>query len=108
MTIVQNKLMSKGMLLTLVMFICISVAGCASDSANYLSRGTSYAKKGEFDRAISDYDKAVVRDPENAEIYANRGYVYFLKGEYDGSIMNYMCNLQGQTKNHMLSLLISA
>ena len=89
MTIVQNKLMSKGILLTLVMFICISVAGCASDSVNYLSRGTACAKKGEFDRAISNYDKAVLRDPENAKIYANRGYVYFLKGEYDRAISDH-------------------
>ena len=85
----QNILTSRGTLITLGMVACAFVAGCTGSSVEYFSRGTACAKKGQYDRAISNYDKAVVIDSKNADIYANRGYVYFIKGEYDRAIVNY-------------------
>ena len=65
------------------------LTGCGDTHIDYCSRGLAYAKRGEFDRAIASYDKAIERDPWNAEAYASRGYVYYAKGEYDRAIANY-------------------
>lgn len=65
------------------------LTGCGDTHTDYCGRGLAFAKRGEFDRAIASYDKAIERDPWNAEAYANRGYVYYAKGEYDRAIANY-------------------
>ena len=35
----------------------------------YFSRGTSYSKKGEYDRAMADYTAAIQTKPDDAEAY---------------------------------------
>jgi tetratricopeptide (TPR) repeat protein len=40
------------------------------------TRGFAYAKKGDFERALEDYNAAIRFNPLNAVFYANRGYVY--------------------------------
>ncbi|MGB2728304.1 MAG: tetratricopeptide repeat protein [Halobacteriota archaeon] len=42
----------------------------------YNNRGTAYGKKGEFDRAIEDFDKVIELNPEYASAYYNRGLTY--------------------------------
>ena len=41
-----------------------------------INRGIAYDKKGDYDRAIEDYTKAIKLDPTRAHAYANRGVVY--------------------------------
>ncbi len=36
-------------------------------------------KKGEYEKAISDYSKAIEINPTYASAYGNRGYTYYLK-----------------------------
>ena len=36
-------------------------------------RGVVYAKKGDYNRAIEDYDKAIEIQPDDAQVYSNRG-----------------------------------
>ncbi|HBR22615.1 MAG TPA: hypothetical protein DD713_08660 [Nitrospiraceae bacterium] len=55
----------------------------------YLSRGEAYAKKGQYDRAIADYNKAIVLDPNNAEAYTGRGVAYAKKEQYDRAIEDF-------------------
>jgi tetratricopeptide (TPR) repeat protein len=38
--------------------------------------------KGEYDRAIADYDKAILLDPKPAWVYSFRGAAYLQKGNY--------------------------
>ena len=45
--------------------------------AAYINRGNEYGKKGEFDLAISDYNKALNIDPHKLTAYTSRGYVYY-------------------------------
>ncbi len=45
--------------------------------------------KGEYDRAIADYDKAIALKPKYADFYNNRGIAYDKKGEYDRAIADY-------------------
>jgi tetratricopeptide (TPR) repeat protein len=49
----------------------------------YNIRGTAYGEKGQFDKAIFDFSKAIELNPRNAEVYYNRAFAYFKKQEYD-------------------------
>ena len=49
----------------------------------YNNRGNVYADKGDYDRAIRDYNKALELNPDYAKAYATRGAVYYLKQDYD-------------------------
>ncbi len=55
----------------------------------YINRGVAYDSKGEYDRAIEDYDKAIALNPNDASFYYNRGNTYDYKGEYDRAITDY-------------------
>src|SRR5262245_13953507 len=52
------------------------------DSFSYHNRGEAYELKGEVDRAIADYTKAIVSDPNYAPAYNGRGRAYVSKGDY--------------------------
>lgn len=49
----------------------------------YNNRGISYLSKGQLDRAISDFSKAIEINPKDAAAYCSRGITYFIKNEYD-------------------------
>ena len=44
------------------------------------NRGNVYRKKGQIDRAIADYGKAIHFDPGNAQVFADRGLAYEKRG----------------------------
>jgi len=52
----------------------------------YNNQGLAYYNKGEFDQALSDYNKAIEIDPELAEAHNNIGLLYQAKGEFDQAI----------------------
>jgi len=45
-----------------------------------------YSRKGNYEEAIADYNKAIGMDPEYAEAWRERGIIYGNKGELDGAI----------------------
>ena len=45
--------------------------------------------KSQYDKAISDYTKAIEINPRFAEAYYNRGLAYGKKGQYDKAISDY-------------------
>jgi tetratricopeptide (TPR) repeat protein len=49
----------------------------------YGNRGAIYQTRGQHDRAISDYTKAIEANPNDVVAYSNRGTVYFAEGKYD-------------------------
>ena len=49
----------------------------------------AYAKKGEFDKAIADYNEAIRLDPKHATTYYNRGLTYGKKGDHDKAIADF-------------------
>ncbi len=55
----------------------------------YHNRGLVYGDKGEYDRAIEDYNKAIELDPKYWESYMNLGFIYLKKGEYARALENY-------------------
>jgi tetratricopeptide (TPR) repeat protein len=56
----------------------------------YLARGTTYIGKGDYDRAIADYNQAIRLDPNYVGAYVNRSWYYIQKGEYDKALAD--CN----------------
>ncbi|HTR84589.1 MAG TPA: serine/threonine-protein kinase, partial [Reyranella sp.] len=56
--------------------------GSASVEA-YYNRGFAYNNKGQFDKAIADFDEALKLKPDLALAYNNRGFSYNAKGDFD-------------------------
>jgi tetratricopeptide (TPR) repeat protein len=67
----------------------LRIKGCSAmiernpkDVIAFYNRAEAYELKGEVDRAISDYTKAIVSDPKYAPAYNGRGRAYVRKGDY--------------------------
>jgi len=58
-------------------------------STAYLQRGRVYNGKGDYDKAIEDFNQFIRLDPNNAGIYSNRGLAYTNKGDYDKAIEDF-------------------
>ena len=55
----------------------------------YNNRGNAHTERGEYDRAIQDYDQSVKIDPTYAKAFNNRGVAYKKKREYDRAIRDF-------------------
>jgi len=53
------------------------------------NRGVAYRRKGEYGRALQDYEQAIRLNPSNANVYNNRGIIYRIKGDYGRAIADY-------------------
>ena len=56
----------------------------------YFRRGLAWHNKGEYDKAIADYTRAIELKPDDAVDYNNRGNAWRSKGEYDKAIADYI------------------
>ncbi len=48
----------------------------------YFERGLDRIDSGKYDLAMSDFDKALLYDPENADAYLNRGVLFIYSEQY--------------------------
>jgi len=72
------------------LMVALVLALCATGAwADPYSRGNDYLRKGEYDRAIANYTKAIALDPNDAYAYNNRGLAYRKKGEHGRAITDY-------------------
>ena len=55
----------------------------------YNNRDIAYGIKGEYNKAIEDYNQAIALKKDFAEAYNNRGNAYGIKGEYDKAIEDF-------------------
>ena len=55
----------------------------------FIERGNAYVRKGEHDKAISEYNKAIEISPKYASAYTYRGIAYVRKGQHDKAISDY-------------------
>ncbi|MCJ7542625.1 MAG: tetratricopeptide repeat protein, partial [Desulfobacterales bacterium] len=85
-------------ILSVWVLINLFIAGCAKpqqhqprmeDVKNYNKQGISYGKKGQYDQAISNFNKALEINPKLAVVYYNRGLAFDNKGQYDQAISDY-------------------
>jgi tetratricopeptide (TPR) repeat protein len=65
--------------------------GCATtgDAASFLKSGDSYLNRGDYDKAIADYTRAIEIDPRDAVAYENRGIAYTSKGDIDRAVADF-------------------
>ena len=63
-------------------------------SIAYNNRGVAYYNKGQTDRAITDYGKAIEINPRFAMAYNNRGNAYEKKKLRDQAIADYRAALE--------------
>lgn len=73
---------------------CSAIIDAGTDTAKnlagaYNNRGLAYRKKGDADRAVKDYNRAIKLDPEHASAYYNRGLVSYDKGKFDQALKDY-------------------
>ncbi len=61
----------------------------ADSAASYLDRGNDWLARKELDRAITDYDLAIVFNPRSDAAYLNRGRAWELKGDLDRALTDY-------------------
>jgi tetratricopeptide (TPR) repeat protein len=76
----------------LLLFSCASTQPKPSelkDAKFYNNRGIAYGEKGQYDQAISDFNRAIELNPRDIKAYNNRGIVYRLKGQYDQAISDF-------------------
>jgi tetratricopeptide (TPR) repeat protein len=55
----------------------------------FTNRGNAYNYKGEYDRAIQDFDQAIRLHPNDAYAFNGRGNAYNDKGDYDTAIQDF-------------------
>ncbi|HUV03021.1 MAG TPA: tetratricopeptide repeat protein [Desulfobacteria bacterium] len=55
----------------------------------YANRGYTYYKKGNFENALKDYNRAIELDPNNAGYYNSRGTTYRKSKRYDKEEKDY-------------------
>ena len=53
------------------------------------NRGAAYERKGQYDRAIQDFNEALKLEQDFAEVFYNRGVAYADEGELDHAIEDY-------------------
>jgi len=46
-------------------------------------------EKKEYDKAINDFNEAIVFEPDNAWAFSSRGFAWYMKKEYDKAIKDY-------------------
>jgi tetratricopeptide (TPR) repeat protein len=73
---------------------CSAVIKAGRDRGDKLAeifnnRGIAYRLKGEYDRAVQDYNQAIKLNAKFAAAFNNRGVAYDNKGDYDRAIADY-------------------
>jgi len=54
------------------------------------NRASAYARDGQYDRALDDYNQAIQLDSKQAPLFLGRGTTYALKGAYERAIEDYV------------------
>jgi tetratricopeptide (TPR) repeat protein len=52
----------------------------------YFARGIAFQSKGEWDKAISDFDQIIELDPKNVNAFSSRGLAWQHKGDLEKAI----------------------
>jgi tetratricopeptide (TPR) repeat protein len=65
----------------------------------FYNRGTAYYDKGDYERAIADYDKAISFQSDKANALNNRGLAYQKKGNHGRAIADFNAALRADPNN---------
>lgn len=74
----------------LAMSLLLSLPACSQwSAAYYTAQGDAHLGKGDYDKAIQEYNQAISHDPKSARALAGRGAAYLDKGDYDRAIQDF-------------------
>jgi len=90
----RKILLTPSFLAIVVIFLAaslyIQIRGHNANSAyDYTSKGLSFVKIQQYDKAITDFDKAIELYPKMEIAYADRGLVYIITQKYDQAIADF-------------------
>src|SRR5215470_10735158 len=72
------------------LLVCTAASAQGTVAAkSYLDRGLDLYAKGEFDKAIDDFDVAITFDPAYSAAYYNRGNARRAMQDWDGAASDY-------------------
>ncbi len=86
---------SAWMALPIALFFLFSCAATqkkeseSKDAKFYNNRGVAYGEKGQYDQAISDFNRALEINPRYQKAYSNRGTTYRLMRQFDRAISDF-------------------
>lgn len=61
----------------------------SDQAATYSNRGIIYSRRGEYEKALADHNKAIELEPTMAQPYINRGNVYHHMQNLDAALQEY-------------------
>lgn len=73
---------TRGIIVIILMALVIGSIVHIQGKEKYNNLGVEEYQKGNYDKAISYFNKAIESDPNNAVVYFNRGLAYFKMGSY--------------------------
>ncbi|MCX5666859.1 MAG: tetratricopeptide repeat protein [Candidatus Omnitrophica bacterium] len=77
-------------ILCLLLLVVFLASPCfAVNSEDFVAKGIEWGKKGEFDKAIAEFNKAIEVNPNDPLAFYNRGSAYDCKRDYDKAISDY-------------------
>jgi tetratricopeptide (TPR) repeat protein len=73
---------------------CSAIIDSGTETAKIVAmahnnRGAAYRSKGDPERAIEDFNRAIALNPKHAKAYNNRGFAYYDKGQIDQAIKDF-------------------
>jgi len=71
-----------------ILLFCSSGAHCET-AEECFNRGVEHGNQGEMEKAISEFQKAIKLDPDNARSYFNLGFAYQCNGDFENAILHY-------------------
>lgn len=71
------------------LIIGFGVAACGPNAKDLNDSGKEKFKNEDIDGALEDFNKAIEKNPKNAEAYLNRAYVYISTGELQEVLDNF-------------------
>ena len=88
-------------LLLLSLMVCFTSLGC-SGSLDDVKAGNAAANKGDYDKAIGLFTKAIesgeLSRDDLSKTYCNRGFVWRSKGDLDKAIVDYTTAIEIEPK----------
>jgi len=55
----------------------------STEAKDYNTSGLAFAQKGQYQKAIEEYKKAIMKEPAYADAYVNCSKAYYAIGNYD-------------------------
>ena len=74
-----------GLVRYLIVVIALFVCGCATvqmKAQQYVNRGVNWDNKGDYAKAIEDYNQALRINPQDAPTYNQRGWAWGYRGDH--------------------------